>query len=441
MEKSSYEKKMRLLVYIETEFLKYTEKSSLQIIEKIQREKVKRILKSAMHVPYWSNYVYALSSLSRKIKSIKEIEQLPIVTRKDIQNNFSKGRLTNKNIPTQRRVLSFTSGSTGEPLQFFLDTIIAAGRRARYQRMVQWFAREKDFIAIRALGTPPFGFKTLKNVLFVKIDSRKMGDVYFSYFCRHLRNIQRLYQKRIIVDMFPSNVMRLAPLLRRSGVDVSRILGFVSGGESLLPGERAYIKKELACDIWGHYASTEFEIIAQECGYSPTHSYHINSEYFYIEIVDKDGAILSAGKTGRIIITSLEHEVTPFLRYDTGDMGRLLKEQCPCGKTLPLILVEGRCANLIHLPEGKTLTQFSILNIFYNIQLVNLVRQFQLIHEKPDVMTVKIVPHYSSSKKSLDVVRKKLEEVVGNKIKISVVTVDAIPAGKNGKRLGYISKF
>ena len=203
------------------------------------------------------------------------------------------------------------------------------------------------------------------------------------------------------------------------------------------------MEKTFSCKIFSHYTTTEFATIAQECGQSPQHALHVNAEYFYVEIVDDRGRTLPSGETGRIIITSLDQEVFPFLRYDTGDLGHIMRGRCPCGRTLPLLLVEGRKAHLIKLPDGRTLTQFNVTGIFYSPELATQVRQFQIIHEKQKEFMVKIVPNFSGVQKEelVTVVQGKLSKIFGERIKVSIKIVEKIPKTDLGKLMGYVSKI
>ena len=51
-----------------------------------------------------------------------------------------------------------------------------------------------------------------------------------------------------------------------------------------------------------------------------------------------------AGETGSTtLLTNLANHVQPLIRYDLGDRVVVRSEPCPCGSTLPVIEVQGRC--------------------------------------------------------------------------------------------------
>jgi len=308
--------------------------------------------------------------------------------------------------------------------------------------MTRWLARGRNPLAIRAKIVPQLGLVNLKGVFSFVIDHKKNMDVSLNDFYRYLDNILKTSHSPVIIDTLPSYLVRFAEMCGTSKLDTSRLIGFLCSGEPLLPGERAFIKKIFSCEIFSHYTATEFGTIAQECGQNAQHALHINAEYFYVEIVNERGRALPAGETGRIIITFLDQEVIPFLRYDTGDLGHILKEACPCGRTLPLLITEGRGAHRIQLLDGRILTQFSAMSVFYDPQLMAKIRQFQIIREKFDEFIIKIVPNLPLvDHEWLNAeVRDRLARIFGDGIKISIEVVSEIPKNDRGKRMGFISK-
>ena len=439
-----YTQQTDVLTQIESRILEHTEHLSPSAMENIQLVKIRSIFDSAKHIPFWNPRPEAMSILSRRVRSMSALKQLPILTRADIQRGFKNKNTLNETIPKRRRAFAQTSGSTGEPLFVYLDTIVVCGRRARFRRKIKWLSGGTSTLVVKGMGAAPLGFTNFKGVRFFTIRNDKNSNSSLADMCVLLRGILHHTSDAIIIDTYPSNVMRLVPILLQSGIDTSRILGFVCGGEALLPGEREYVRTTLGCDIRSYYASTEFEIIGQECGQSPEHAFHVNAEYFYVEIVDEKGNPLPRNETGRVIITSLEHEAQPFIRYDTGDLGHLLAQPCSCGRTLPLLVVEGRQANLIRLPNGRSFTQFNVIGHFYNPEVVSQIRQFQVVHERPDVFTIKLVPQSTTveqQERAIEILKARLLETFGEDTHVSFEIIDSIPVTERGKSIGYVSNF
>lgn len=89
------------------------------------------------------------------------------------------------------------------------------------------------------------------------------------------------------------------------------------------------------CVVLDHYGLTETGYgCAVEC---PAHDgYHLRALDVLVEIVDPlGGAPRAAGLPGEVVITTLQREAMPLIRYRTGDMASLLPGPCACGSPLP----------------------------------------------------------------------------------------------------------
>ncbi|HEY4517762.1 MAG TPA: hypothetical protein VJI74_02640 [Candidatus Paceibacterota bacterium] len=440
IEKPRYAFTLTPLAALESMLLRYTERLSPAEMENAQRIKMKHILASAAKTPRWKKIRNEPLILSKKLERMRDLSALPILTRADIQADFRAQRLVNHFLPAKQRALANTSGSTGQPLFFFFDTRSVSGSIALLKRQVRWLTKKKVWV-VKNIGRD-FGLGSMKRVSCIASDANSDFAVASLYV--FLRNLFHSTHLPILMKTTSSRAMVLAELVKQSGLTCPFVIeGFICGGESLLPGEREYVKEVFSCNILGNYAATELGVIGQECGQHPEHAFHINAEYFYVEIVDESGTHLPPGDLGRVIITSLENEAMPFIRYDTGDLGRLLVKPCPCGRTLPLLTVEGRVANLVKLPDGKALTQFSIESIFHDETLARELSQFQIIHEKLDTFKVKIVLADPNRRADdvLNLLRKKLGAKFGKDVSVHLEIVKNIEISKSGKRMGYLSKI
>ena len=62
---------------------------------------------------------------------------------------------------------------------------------------------------------------------------------------------------------------------------------------------------------------------------------HINEDHFYAEIIDPEtGEVLPEGSKGELVITSLDKEAIPLLRYRTRDICVHSRKKSSCGRTL-----------------------------------------------------------------------------------------------------------
>ena len=73
--------------------------------------------------------------------------------------------------------------------------------------------------------------------------------------------------------------------------------------------------------------------VAAEC-LTARDGMHVQEDHFLVEVIDPDsGEPLPDGSEGELVFTTLTKEALPMLRYRTGDIGSLIPEPCPCGRS------------------------------------------------------------------------------------------------------------
>ena len=70
---------------------------------------------------------------------------------------------------------------------------------------------------------------------------------------------------------------------------------------------------------------------------------HIFEDQFYPEIVDPDtGQVVPDGEDGELVLTTLNKQAMPMIRYRTRDITAIIPEPCPCGRSLRRMRRVGR---------------------------------------------------------------------------------------------------
>ncbi len=121
-------------------------------------------------------------------------------------------------------------------------------------------------------------------------------------------------------------------------------------------------------EIYSTYASTEMATAFTECEIHKGN--HAQPELIFTEILDQEGKHVVPGEIGELVITTLQMETMPLLRFATGDMLTYTEEPCECGRnTLRLSPVIGRKKQMIKL-KGTSLYPQSIVEVLNGISTV-----------------------------------------------------------------------
>jgi phenylacetate-CoA ligase len=86
-------------------------------------------------------------------------------------------------------------------------------------------------------------------------------------------------------------------------------------------------------NVFSTYASSE--TITTFCECAAQQGGHLHPDLGIVEIVDEAGHPLPPGEAGDVVVTPLQMEGMPLLRFKTGDISFLLTEPCSCGRNTP----------------------------------------------------------------------------------------------------------
>lgn len=138
-----------------------------------------------------------------------------------------------------------------------------------------------------------------------------------------------------ILRCTPSYGAYLAESIKESGNENNiQLRAGIFGGEPWSEEMRQDIQNKLGIKAYDIYGLTELSGpgIAFEC--SEQHGMHINKDHFIAEIIDPNTyEILPHGQKGELVISAIDKEAFPLLRYRTKDICMLDDSFCACGRT------------------------------------------------------------------------------------------------------------
>jgi len=134
----------------------------------------------------------------------------------------------------------------------------------------------------------------------------------------------------------PSFLLHIADAAEQLGVDLhnSSVRHVMVGGEpgGALPATRAAIEQRFGARCYDGYGCLEFQPIGWEC--EAQAGPHLCEDFLYAETLDPaTKRPVPAGQPGVLVLTHLDKQAFPLVRWWTGDVVVLDRSRCQCGRT------------------------------------------------------------------------------------------------------------
>jgi len=330
-----------------------------------QTEKLREALNQAAHAVFYKKLFEEKGISAETIHSLDDLKLLPFTTKNDLRSYYPFGLSA---IPLQRCVrVHSSSGTTGNPtvmLHSHNDLDLWANQVARCMYMVG--LRDTDVFQ----NTSGYGMFT--GGLGFQYGAEKLGALTVPAAAGNSKR-----QIRFIIDfgttalhIIPSYASRLAEVFGEMNLDPrtdTRLRVFCMGAEPHSEEQRRRIEQLLGVKAYNCYGMSEMNGpgVAFEC--TEQNGLHIWEDYVIPEIVDPETLQpVPDGVTGELILTSLQREAMPLIRFRTHDLTHFLPGECPCGRTHRRIArIKGRNDDMIIL-KGVNIFPMQIETILMN---------------------------------------------------------------------------
>lgn len=401
-----------------------------QELRRLQMRRLRQQLIAAYrYVPFYRFRFMQAGITPLDIQTHEDLKFIPVLTKRDIQDH--RDFLVAGNIGEDQRVANRTGGSTGSPLQFWVDKERFDSRRATTDRHNAWAGlRPGDWHALLwgsrfDLGdNPDPNPRWRQKFLYrnIPLHTATVGEEAMFEYVKVLRK----YQPRRMVAYAQSAAL-FAEFCRKNRIDDISFESIVVSAEMLLPGKREIVEQVFRGKVFNRYGCREVSLIASECEHHT--GLHVSADTLLVEV--EESPELPAGM-GRVIVTDLLNRSMPLIRYEIGDLASLGgAAPCPCGRTLPLIgNIEGRTSDFLQLPSGRMVAGPSLALLAADMRDV---RQIQFIQSNPHHVVMKIVGGHEYSALTEQELRRRMQPYLEPNSTLSIVTVDSIPCEPSGK--------
>lgn len=219
-------------------------------------------------------------------------------------------------------------------------------------------------------------------------------------------------QLRMMIDMestvlcaTSSYALLLAEEIAKRGIgDKIKLKRGVIGSERWGEKMRKRIAAELGVKLYDIYGLTEIygPGIAISC--DEEDGMHYWDDYVYIEIVNpKTGEPVEDGELGEIVITTLQKQGAPLIRYRTHDLSRKIPGVCKCGSKYPRIgTIIGRTDDMIKV-KGVNIFPSQVDDLLKDIDGASSEFQIMIDHlDGKDILTLFVEAKPESNKYELE---------------------------------------
>lgn len=379
---------------------------------------------SVTTVPHYRKLFKTLGADPMDFKSIEDLKKLPILSKKEVQNNPTD--FISEGVPRHKMGMVHTSGSTGAGLCFYTTREAIQEQFAMYQRYLGWHGLSlnewRAYFGGRSVvpmnqTTPPFWRYNFcgKQVIF---SGYHMSDENLSHYVEVLKK-----RKLEWIVGYPSLVTLLAQYILNFGVSLGySVKGIILSSENLMPQQQDIIEKVFGTKPIQDYGLVEAVANISQCERG---CLHVDENFSAVEFEKFD----YDDESYRVIGTNFTNLATPFIRYDTGDIVSLDTRGCECGRPGRAVKsIDGRREDYVLLKNGTKIGRMD--HVFKD--LIN-VSEAQLYQEKAGTIEVRIVkgPKYGASdeKQLLNEMRKR----VGDGTELKLTYMEKIPRTTRGK--------
>jgi len=401
-----------------TDFVNFYKRTPEEI-KSWQFTRIKKLVTHAFNtVPLYREKYSAVGFTPNKLKTWKDFEALPILTKEEIIEAFPlKSVSSEHNFEFTTR----SSGSSGKfvtivvsPEAIYLDTL--QGVRQFYFQSENKY--KPDDLALFIYTCPWWvssvdgDYKTEFLPTTVQVDEAAQV-------------IRRL--KPRILSLYPTYLFKFYEKkipLKKYGVEL-----IVVHSEQSSLHERREISKFMGIPVLDEFSSEELTRIALEC---PYRKYHLEEDSCYVEVVDpKTKKVLNNEEQGLLIGTNLLNEATPIIRYHQGDTACIKQKiKCLCGSNFRIFgAVYGRHMDSIIDSNGEVIPASCFMDLAYNwyldLQIPIHGLRYQIVQLENGNIDLYLQPSiYKMTKKQQSMIKESLYEILPRDMTINTHIVN-----------------
>lgn len=346
------------------------------------------------HIPFYKKSFDEAGFDPYSVKSLDDVAHIPFVQKQDLRDAYPYGMLA---VPLKDvREIHMSSGTTG---------IATVGAYTEHDIKIwgECFSRAVDY----AHGDENdvmqicYGYGLFTGGLGAHYGSISAGCATIPISAGNTERQIRILREMgpTILACTPSYAMHIADTAIEMGLDPARDFNLragIHGAEPFSDNFRRDLERKLGYRVLDIYGLTETmgPGVAIECW--EQQGLHIAEDHFYPEIINPEtGEVLPDGEWGELVITTLDREASPVVRYRTRDITRIIPGECPCGRTHRRIdRIHGRTDDMLII-RGVNVFPSQIEDVMKTFPEMSSWYQIEVDtdHRSLDIVTLKAEPN------------------------------------------------
>lgn len=323
---------------------------------------LKKIINLTKDHPYYQNY------------NFNHWTSLPVMNKEEVLRNHSKITCHTESFP---RLVTRTSGSSGIILSvpWALKDYLFLLKQLWNQRKKYGVSVQDPYVTCHAnyyLGSK----QLIENKIVVNKNCHSISKVHMTIedMTDYMKYIVAINPSWMLLQ--PSIAYAWGLFAEKNNVKIKNLKLIELTGEKVSLDLIKSIKRCFGeITIVNHYGTQEFQGISYGLAENPY--LECLNDNVYVEILDSNNNPVKDGEDGRVIVTGLSNRIFPLIRYETGDVGSIIRTD---NKTL-LYVKESRSNDTL-IFNGKRFDGSLFFNVIehLNCRGYNIV-QFQFFYD------------------------------------------------------------
>ena len=309
------------------------ETMSPEEMKKFQLDHLKKTLKWVYEkIPFYKNAFDEKEVKPDDLKTLEDLSKFPFSVKTDLRDNYPFGLCA---VPLAQLVrIHASSGTTGKP-------ITGPYTANDLDQWTECMARNLFSAGVRSndICHNAYGMGLFTGGLGFHQGATRIG-------CAVIPVSSGMTERQVmIMQDFGSTVLFATPTYALTIAERAEEMGVkvrdlplrvgVFGAEPWTVEMRKEIEQRMGIKAQEAYGLTEFGGPGTAFDCVEQNGLHINEDHFIVEIIDPvTTEVLPLGTKGEMVITAIQREAMPLIRYRTRDITTLRREKCSCGRTL-----------------------------------------------------------------------------------------------------------